>query len=321
MKRAGFTLLLFAGLFSAICKAPSLCHANEVIERILAVVNDEIITEQDLETVMAPVLAQYRTSYTGKEYEDKIKEARQEFLNKVIDDRLILSEAKRKQVVVKDTEVDEMMADVRNKFPSREAFLATIGEQGLTEKKLWTRFHDQLMTQKLVNFEVKSRVSVSPGEVNDYYKAHSQEFVQGDRVQLSHILIRTSTRSEEDARSLAEKLVAEIQAGKPFEEEAKVYSEGTEAKEGGQMGWVEKGQLLGEIDDKVFQLEVGKVTPPIQSSLGYHLFKVTDRQKFSVRPLVDVRGAIQDILFKDKLKTRLESWMLSLKKNAYISIR
>ena len=293
----------------------------EVVERILAVVNDEIITEQDLEIVMAPVVAQYRTSYAGGEYEEKASQARQEFLNKIIDDKLILSEAKRKQVIVKDTEVDEMMSEVRNKFPTREAFLKAIEDQGLTEKKLWNRFHDQLMTQKLVNYEVKSKVSVSPGEVNEYYKAHSQEFIQGDQVRLQHILIRVSTHSEEEAKSLVESLASQIKQGKPFEELAKSYSEGTEAKEGGEMGWVEQGQLLGEIDKEVFSLKAGEVTGPIKSSLGYHLFKVVDRKQFSVRPLPDVRGQIQDTLFKEKLRTRLENWMQSLKKSAYISIR
>ena len=304
-----------------LCGTAGTVFCAEVIERILAVVNDEIITEEDLNIVMAPVLAQYRTTYTGQEFEDKVKEARREFLNKVIDDRLILSEAKKKQVIVKDPEVDEMMADVRSKFPSREAFLKTVEDQGLTEKKLWNRFRDQLMTQKLVGYEVKSRVSVSPGEVNEYYKARSSEFEQGDRVHLQHLLIRTSTRSEEDAKQLVDSVGAQIQSGKLFEDLAKKYSEGAEANEGGEMGWVEKGQLLGEIDATVFKLEPGQVTPPIKSSLGYHLFKVTERKQFSVKPITEVRGQIQDILFKEKLKDRLESWMLSLKKNAYISVR
>src|SRR3989338_10909620 len=110
--------------------------AAEVVERILAVVNDEIVTEQDLQAVMAPVVAQYRTRFTGTELEEKLAEARKDFLVKVIQDKMILSEAKRKQVIVKDSEVDEMMTDVRNKFPSRELFLSAIGEQGLTDKKL-----------------------------------------------------------------------------------------------------------------------------------------------------------------------------------------
>ena len=320
MKYSGSFLFLFFVLVGVRMIPGSPASSAEVVERILAVVNDEIITEQDLEIVMAPVVAQYRTSYTGAEYEEKAKEARQEFLNKVVDDKLILSEAKRKQVIVKDSEVDEMMSEVRNKFPTREAFLKAIEDQGLTEKKMWNHFRDQLMTQKLVNFEVRSKVSVSPGEVNEYYKAHSEEFEQGDRVHLQHILIRVSTHSEEEAKLLAESLVSRIKEGSSFEELAKSYSEGAEAKEGGEMGWVEKGQLLGEIDEKVFSLEAGQVTEPIQSSLGYHVFKVVERKQFSVRPLSDVRGQVQDILFKERLKARLESWMQSLKKNAYISI-
>lgn len=293
----------------------------EVVERILAVVNDEIVTEQDLQMVMAPIAAQYKTAYTGSEFEEKMKEARVEFLNKVIDDKLILGEAKRKQVIVQDVEVDEVMADVRNKFPSREAFLATLEEQGITEKKMWTRFRDQLMTQKLVGYEVKSKVSVSPGEVNEYYKNHQEDFKQGDRAKLLHILIRTSSRTEDEAKSMAAELVQKLDAGESFEELAKKYSEGAEAAEGGAMGWMERGQLMGEIDEKVFLLSPGQRTEPIASSLGYHIFQMVERQEQSVKPLPEVRSQVYDTIFKAKLKERLETWLASLKKNAYISIR
>ena len=295
--------------------------AAEVLERILAVVNDEIITEQDLQILVAPVASQYRTLYTAKELEEKLKETREEFLRKVVEDKLILSEAKRKQVIVSDAEVDEMMTDVRNKFPSREVFLKAIEEQGLTEKKLWNRFRDQLMSQKLVAYEVKSKVTVSPGEVNQYYKTHTEEFSQGERVRLRQILIREGSRPEEDAKAFADSLVAQLDERKSFEDLARTYSEGSEAKEGGEMGWVEKGQLLGEIDHVVFSLKEGEHTPPVKSSLGYHLFQVVERQPSSLKPISEVRLDIQEKLFKQKMKWRLESWIESLKKSAYISIR
>lgn len=319
MKPPAFRLAVLIVCWALLGARPA--PAGEVLERILAVVNDEIVTEQDLQLVMAPVLAQYRTVYAAKEYEDKVKEARVEFLNKVIEDKLILSEAKRRQVIVKDAEVDDMMDEVRNKFSKREVFLKAITDQGLTEKKLWNRFHDQILAQKLVNFEVRSRVAVSPGEISEYYKAHGADFSQGDRVKLSHILIRTSSRSEDDARAFAESLEEKIRAGQSFEELAQAYSEGAEAKEGGAMGWVEKGQFLGEIDEKIFAAGAGGVTAPIKSSLGYHLFKVIERQKFSVRPLTEVRDKIQELLFKQKMHDRLEAWINNLRKNAYISIR
>ena len=301
--------------------SPNSSFSAEVVERILAVVNDEIITEQDLQVIMAPIVAQYRTMYTGAKLEEELAAAAQNFLDKVIEDKLILSEAKRKQVIIKDAEVDEMMTDVRNKFPSRDLFLSAIEEQGLTEKKLWNRFRDQIMMQKLVNFEVRSRVSVSPGEINEYYKANPDRFAQGDRVHLQQILVRIGQRSEEEAKSFTDSLLARLKEGSSFEELAKAYSEGSEAKEGGEMGWVGKGQLLGEIDEKVFALGAGEITSVIRSSLGFHIFKVVEREQVSVKPLAEARNEVQDTLFKEKFKKRLEEWTSALKKNAYISIR
>src|SRR3989338_10533082 len=114
-----------------------------------------------------------------------------------------------------------MMTGVQNKFPNREAFLKSIDDQGLTERKLWERFRDQLMMQRLVSYEVRSKVSVSPGEVNDYYKTHSTDFAQGDRVRLQHILVRVGTSSEDEASAFAQSLYNQIKAGASFAEVAK----------------------------------------------------------------------------------------------------
>ena len=296
-------------------------RAAEVVEKILVIVNDEIVTDQDLDMVCAPVVAQLRTLYTGAELTAKVQAARHDFLNKLIEEKLILSEAKRKQVIVADAEVNEMITEVRNKFSTREQYLKALEDQGLTEKKLSSRFRDQTLSQKYINYEVRSKVSVSPGEISEYYKMHPEEFTQGDRVKLLQILVRVGARSEEEARAFANNLKGQIRSGKSFEELAVAYSEGTEAKEGGAMGWVERGQLLGEIDEKIFSTPVGEVTPPIQSALGYHLFKILERDQASVRALADVRSEIQDTLFKQKVKKKLDTWIENLKKSAYISIR
>lgn len=314
-------LLVFALTVASVAASPQKACAVEVVERILAVVNDELITEQDLQSMMAPVVAQYRTRFTGEELDARLREMRRQYLNKAIEDRLILSEAKRLQVVVNDDEVDAEMASVRNKFPNREVFLQSLEEQGLSEKKLWNRFKDQLMVEKLINFEVKSRITVSPGEVTAFYNSNPDKFEQGERVKLQTILIRVSSRTDEEAKAFAEDLFAQIQGGKSFEELAKTYSEGAEAKEGGEMGWRERGQFVGEIDEKVFALQPGEVTTPIKSTLGYHIFKVTQKEQMSAKPLAEVRDKILDYLFSQKLRQRLEAWLENLRKNAYISIR
>ncbi|HXV18563.1 MAG TPA: SurA N-terminal domain-containing protein, partial [Candidatus Omnitrophota bacterium] len=115
---AAKTLLFVLSLTGlGVASLPDRAYAVEVVERILAVVNDELITEQDLQSMMAPVIAQYRTRFTGEELDARLSEMRRQYLNKAIEDRLILSEAKRLQVIVNDDEVDAEMASVRNKFP------------------------------------------------------------------------------------------------------------------------------------------------------------------------------------------------------------
>jgi peptidyl-prolyl cis-trans isomerase SurA len=323
MHRIAARIFLFVFVLTSLGAAlsPDRARAVEVVERILAVVNDELITEQDLQSMMAPVIAQYRTRFTGEELDARLREMRRQYLNKAIEDRLILSEAKRLQVVVNDGEVDAEMAAVRNKFPNREVFLQSLEEQGLSEKKLWSRFKDQIMVEKLINFEIKSRITVSPGEVTAFYNSNPDKFEQGERVKLQTILIRVSSRTDEEAKAFAEDLYAQIQSGKSFEELAKTYSEGAEAKEGGEMGWRERGQFVGEIDEKVFALQPGEVTAPIKSTLGYHIFKVTQKEQMSSKPLAEVRDKILDYLFSQKLRQRLEAWLENLRKNAYISIR
>lgn len=323
MHRITARIFLFVFVLTSLGAAlsPDRARAVEVVERILAVVNDELITEQDLQSMMAPVIAQYRTRFTGEELDARLREMRRQYLNKAIEDRLILSEAKRLQVIVNDDEVDAEMAAVRNKFPNREVFLQSLEEQGLSEKKLWSRFKDQIMVEKLINFEIKSRITVSPGEVTAFYNSNPDKFEQGERVKLQTILIRVSSRTDEEAKAFAEDLYAQVQSGKSFEELAKTYSEGAEAKEGGEMGWRERGQFVGEIDEKVFALQPGEVTAPIKSTLGYHIFKVTQKEQMSAKPLAEVRDKILDYLFSQKLRQRLEAWLENLRKNAYISIR
>lgn len=310
-----------AVLALALALAAPAARGAEVVERILAVVNDEIITEEDIHVVLAPVAAQYRTAYAGQELEDRLTAARKNFLQKTIEDKLILSEAKRRQVIVNDEEVNEMVGEIRAKFPDKETFVRALDEQGLTENKLWARFRDQLMMQKLVGYEVKAKISVSPGEVNEYYRTHPEDFAQADQADLRHILIRTASRSQEEAMALADRLAAQLRSGASFEDLARQYSEGAEAKEGGRMGWMEKGQLMGEIDTQVFAAAPGDLVGPIRTSLGYHLFKVVERKQFSTKPLAEVRDQVQESLFKQKMRQRLQAWTAGLRKDAYISIR
>ncbi len=291
------------------------------MDRILVVVNDEIITESDLRSAMEPIAAQYRASLSGEELNERLRAAEEGFLNTIIDDHLIVSAAKREpNVTVEELEIDAVFDEFRARFPSEDVFQRVLTEQRISFKKLRDRFRDQIMKRKMIDYKVRSRISVSPGDVHDYYHAHPDEFVRPGRARVRHILIRIGDRyDEKEAGELAGAIYKKAAEGDDFAGLARAYSGAANAEAGGDMGWVEKGQFRGDIDEALFALEVGGVATPIHSQLGYHLFKVEDREPPAQLPLEEVQKLIERSLFNKRAGELLDHYLAELRHDAYIA--
>jgi len=294
----------------------------EVVDKIAIVVNDEIITQGEIDQTLAPVYEQYRAVYYGDELMRKIEEARQKIIAQIIEDRLVLSEAKKQGITVEESEVDARIADTMKRFGSQTQFERVLAQQGMTMKKLKARYKEQIMSRKLIDQKVGGKVIVSPVEVADYYKAHFNEYIQPEEVQVRNILIRPRQGLEpEAAATLAKDVCDKAKNGEDFGELAKRYSEGPNAEEGGEMGYVKRGDLLPEIENTVFSLPEGQVSDVIQTSLGYHIFKVEAKRERRPRTLSEVRQDVEEAILREKIKGKLRGWMESLKKNGYIAFK
>lgn len=294
--------------------------AAETLDRILVVVNDEIITEQDLRMAAEPMMAQYRATMSGFELEEKSMETRQRVLDQLIDDRLVRSAAKREKVTVDEKEIDEMMSEIEKKFPSRDVFERVIAQQGMTFAKLRERFKDQIMSRKIVDMKVKSEITISPGEVRAYYDQHIEDFFGPSQAKVRQILIRISEqRAVDEAQELAESIVQQLNKGESFEELAKKHSESAEAEQGGDMGWIDKGQLVEAIDRQIFTTQPGQYTQPIQSQLGFHIFKIEDKKESEIKSFENARNHVERIIYRKRLAEKFQSWISDLRKNAFIS--
>ena len=140
------------------------------VDRIMVVVNDEIITESDLESILRPVTTRLRATVSGTLLQEKIEEARLYFLRQLVDDRLIISEAKRMDIKVDETEIDEMMADMRKRFSNPETFENALKDQGITVRRLRDRFKNDILKRKAIDFKVRGRISVSPAKFRNITK-------------------------------------------------------------------------------------------------------------------------------------------------------
>jgi peptidyl-prolyl cis-trans isomerase SurA len=301
------------------------CLYAETVDKIVAVVNDEPITQSELDAVLMPVYEQYRSSLSGRDFVEKMSEARTNLLNQLIEDKFVTQESKRAGIEVKEEEVDAQMQELKGKFPTEKEFMAFLTEQKLTLDKIRKRFEEQTAIRKLHDYEVRSKVTVSPSDIETYYKEHAADFTEKEKIKVRTLMIKKSPldpqNSFDKAREMIDMIMQRVKAGENFSDLAKQYSQGTHAADGGDMGFVERGQMIPEFDNALFTLKVGELSPILETDVGYHLFLVEAQQEQKLKPFDEVKDQIHEMIYMAKAKERFNIWMDELKKNAYISIK
>ncbi|MFA5389717.1 MAG: peptidylprolyl isomerase [Candidatus Omnitrophota bacterium] len=301
---------------------PVLAVCAGTINKFVAVVNDEVITQQDVDQLLAVLYAQYTQEYKGDDLLRKMEEAKKDILNQIIEDKLVLSRAKELDIKVSDSEIDERMEYIKKGFPSEQEFYKTLETQGVTVANLKERYKDQIMMKKLVDYEVRSKISVLPSEISDYYEKYKDRFRSADKYRIKNIVIKARDNvGLELAKVEIENVHKKLSEGGDFDELARQYSQGPNAEKGGDMGYVERGQMLEVLDSAISKLNKGEFSAPVQSEIGYHILKVEDVEYGSHAALEDVQKDIQMALFQDKFKNKVQEWLSGLKDKAYISIK
>ncbi|MDD5173928.1 MAG: peptidylprolyl isomerase [Candidatus Omnitrophica bacterium] len=318
MRRIIFVSILITvlALFTALSGAA-------VVDKIVVVVNNEIITQREVDVILAPIYGQYRSMYKGEELIRMLEDAREKILKQLIEDRLIFSEAKKLNITIDEKEIDAKVDEVRNKVGSERDLENMLHEQNLTLNELRARYKEKIMIRKLVDQKVGAKIIITPLEVKDYYNDNKESFMQPEEIKLRTILIKPRKEQGGEAGSLQlmRDLVKRLKEGCDFEELAKEYSDAPDASEGGLMGYVRKGELLPQIEDIVFNLKEGEVTGIIKSPLGYHVFRVDEKRIRRIRELSEVRQDVEEFLYREKANQKLRGWIDSLAKSAYIEFK
>jgi len=309
------TISMAIVMFSAFLQAAT-------INKVVAVINDEVITQRDVDQLLSVLYAQYSQEFKGDELLQKMEGVKKDILNQIIEDKLVLSRAKELGLKVTESEIGEKLDYIKKGFPSEEEFYRTLETQGITAANLKDRYRDQIMMKKLVDYEVKSKISVLPSEISDYYEKHRSRFREGDKYRVKNILVKAKDDvSFELAKVEIDNVCNKLKAGENFDDLAMKYSQGPNAEKGGDMGYIEKGQMLEALDEAIFKLKSGEFSEPVKSELGYHLFKVEDIKYGKQASLEEMQKDIQMIIFQDKFKAMISEWLSGLKKKAYISIK
>lgn len=311
--------VLLLPVLAGVMLVPALSKA-EVVDKIEVIVNDEMITRREIDRLLAPVYERYSAMYDSEALLLKISEARQKIIEQMIEEKLIYSEAKKLNVNVDEKEIDEKIENTMKRAGGKTDFENMLALQQITLKELRARYKEQTMSRRLIEHKVGSKVTITPAEVSDYYASHIEQFAQPEELLVRNIMIRPG---EDPGRSanLANDISKRLSEGCDFGGLAKIYSEGPGAGEGGSMGYVKRGDLMPAIEDVIFKLKDGEVSGVIQTSVGYHIFKVEERRPAKVRSLEEARREVEEAVFMEKMNQKVKAWVEGLKKNAYIEIR
>ena len=307
LQKALSVLALGAGLLGAFP-----VRAASLQDRIVAVVNTEVITLSELEEEVGDAKAQIRQRYREAELTQRLRQIDYMGLNRMIERKLQLQIAKRRGIKVTEEEVKDAIVRLRR-----------LGEKpDENDPQEMALIKDQLTALRLINQQVQSSLLVSGEEVLRYYQQHRDRFMLPPEVRISQILIALGSGSELLAvREKAQEVYALLKKGERFEELAAKYSDGPEGRRGGSLGYIRPGDMLPQIQKAIEQAPPGSVTEPIASSIGMHIIRVDDRKPPQFRPFEEVKEDVRNLVFQLKSEEAYVEWIKEQKDKNYIEIR
>jgi peptidyl-prolyl cis-trans isomerase SurA len=301
---------------------------GKVVEEIVARVNNEIITFSEYQKSESELHEEVRQDCQGcaqdrlnQMYEDRQKN----LLRDQIDQSLLEQRAKDLGISV-ENDVIKRLDQVRqqNNFPTMEALQAAVEGQGMSWEDYKGNFRNQLLTQEVIRREVGSRVDIGHDDVKKYYDEHKQEFVRPEQVVLADIFLSTEGKTPEQVAVIQKKandLLARLKKGDDFSELAKRNSEGPTAKDGGELGAFERGQLSKQLEDTVFALNKNQLTDVIQTKTGFEVLKVLEHFEAGLQPVEKVEPEIENRIYAERMAPILRNYLGELREESYVVVK
>ena len=297
----------------------------EVVNRIVAIVNDEAISLYDVEKQSHDIVEKARAEYKGISQRENIYEAKRQILQQIIDKKLANAETEKLGIKVTKEEIDKAIERIkRDNSVTHEELLARLEAEGSSLTELRKQLEEEIERAKLIDREVRARIVIPEEEIVAYYDENIDQFSGESRIWLQNILISVaksdSPEDVKDKRELASRLARELQAGASFEETANKYSNGPNAAGGGDLGYLETDDLAEYLRDAISDLKKGEVSDVIDSPYGFQIVKIVDRQSEGTKSLEEVRPIIQNILYREQINEKYTRWIKELREKAYIKV-
>ncbi|MFQ5991443.1 MAG: peptidylprolyl isomerase [Nitrospiraceae bacterium] len=297
---------------SAALLVPSSRAWADLADRIVAVVNTDIIAFSELKAETEVAEQRLRDRYSGEELDRRIQQLEYIALNRMIERKLQMQVARERGVSVSDAEVDQALQQIGGEGENA-------GTVSAREKQ---SVKEHLTLLKIVDIEVRSGVMVSEAELQQYYDGHVSQFMLPEEYRISQILIQPRFGETPKQTMNRAKLVrVTLTQGGDFAKLASQYSSGVEASRGGSLGLVRQGELLLEIESVLKTLEPGEISQPVKTVEGLHIIRMDEKNPPQFRSLEEVRREVESYVYQQKSEDIYQDWIAQLKDHAYINVK
>jgi peptidyl-prolyl cis-trans isomerase SurA len=314
-------------------------HADNIVDEIVARVNDSIITHADVQKGAQQAQDELKERFPS-DWQGKWTERQKDVLRDLIDRQLLLDKGKSLGITG-ETETVKRLNEMRQQMGlgSMEDLEKAARQQGISFEDFKEQTRENIVTEKVIGQEVGAYISdhISEDEIQKWYNDHEKDLAIPESVKLAEILVSTQSVKPGDegkgqnvlpedpervaaAQAKANDLLQQLHQGAKFEDLVKQYSEGPKADQGGELGEFKRGEMAKELEEKTFSLKVGDVSEVIRTRQGFIIFKVLEHQQAGVPALKDVSEKIRGVLYLEKLEPRARSFLTKLREQAYIEI-
>jgi peptidyl-prolyl cis-trans isomerase C len=288
-----------------------------------AVVNGAAIMKDEFDGEI--LLVQKALLGTGKPLTcSQITSVRKEVMESMIRREILYQESRKSGIKIDQAAISKELDALKKQFLSEAEYKNELNRRNLSEETLRARLERGLSIQQYVERQFAGKVKVTDAEIMAYYENNLDLLKQPLQVRVSHILIQLNSQWEasrkQEARRKAEQILKNLKAGQDFAALAREQSDGPTRTSGGDLGYIKMGQLEKQLESVVLSLKPGETSEVIETSYGFHLFKVIDRKPETILAYDSVKEQIQQYLMQEKAKQEADLQAAALREKAAVEI-
>lgn len=304
-----------------ICSLPGVVK-GVVVDRIVAVINGEIITLGDITQIERSAKQQEENSIIPSH----TPQVNQKILDRLIEKKLLLQLANKKNIKVSEKQLEAALSDVavanQNGVDDINQLEQELLKRGLSLKELKQELETQIKINKLINIEVRAKILITQNELEEYYKQHLEDYQENEEISVRHILLPiaqdTLPKEEASIKQQAQNIMLRLNKGADFKQ--LVQSDSVLAGQSGtDLGYVARGDLMPKLEEVIWNLKSGE-TGMARTKLGYHVVLITDRKALTLENYPKIKKEIEETLYRQKLGRQSKEWLDNLRNQATIEI-